>query len=42
VRLKNPPRGARWTTDRDECQQPLSMPVTGTPSASDPRDSSKK
>jgi len=42
VRLKNPPRGARWTTDRDECQQPLSMPVTGTPSASDPLDSSKK
>src|SRR5215213_4447275 len=42
VRLKNPPRGARWTTDREECQQPLSMPVTGTPSASDPRDSSKK
>src|SRR5215207_950302 len=30
VRLKKPPRGARWTTDRDECQQPLSMPLAGT------------
>ena len=30
VRLKKPPRGARWTTDRDETQQPLAIPVTGT------------
>jgi hypothetical protein len=30
VRLKKPPRGARWTTDRDECQQPLAIPLTGT------------
>ena len=29
VRLKKPPRGARWTTDRDETQQPLSLPVLG-------------
>ena len=26
VRLKKPPRGARWTTDRDETQQPLAIP----------------
>jgi len=32
VRLKKPPRGARWTTDRDETQQPLAIPVTGTTS----------
>ena len=30
VRLKKPPRGVRWTTDRDECQQPLAMPLVGT------------
>ena len=30
VRLKKPPRGARWTTDRDECQQPLAVPLAGT------------
>jgi hypothetical protein len=30
VRLKNPPRGARWTTDRDDGQQPLAIPLTGT------------
>ena len=35
VRLKNPPRGARWTTDRDEAQQPLAIPVLGTASAGD-------
>src|SRR5918995_1717765 len=29
VRLKNPPRGARWTTDRDDGQQPLAIPLTG-------------
>jgi hypothetical protein len=29
VRLKKPPRGARWTTDREEGQQPLSLPVFG-------------
>ena len=33
VRLKKPPRGARWTTDRDEAQQPLAIPVVGTTSA---------
>ena len=30
VRVKKPPRGARWTTDRPECQQPLAIPLTGT------------
>jgi hypothetical protein len=30
VRLKKPPRGCRWTTDRDEGQQPLPIPLTGT------------
>jgi hypothetical protein len=30
VRLKKPPRGARWTTDREECQQALAIPLTGT------------
>lgn len=29
VRLKKPPRGARWTTDRAECQQPLTIPLGG-------------
>lgn len=29
VRLKNPPRGARWTTDRDETRHPLAMGVLG-------------
>ncbi len=32
VRLKKPPRGARWTTDRDDAQQPLVIPLTGTKS----------
>jgi len=32
VRLKKPPRGARWTTDRDEAQKPLAIPMTGTKS----------
>lgn len=32
VRLKKPPRGARWTTDRDEAQQPLAIPIAGTTS----------
>jgi len=27
VRLKKPPRGARWTTDREDCQQPLAIPL---------------
>jgi hypothetical protein len=30
VRLKKPPHGARWTTDREECHQPLAIPLTGT------------
>jgi hypothetical protein len=30
VRLKKPPRGCRWTTDRDESQQPLVIPLSGT------------
>jgi hypothetical protein len=30
VRLKKPPRGCRWTTDREETEQPLSIPLTGT------------
>jgi hypothetical protein len=30
VRLKKPPRGARWTTDRDEARQPLAIPLAGT------------
>jgi hypothetical protein len=37
VRLKKPPRGCRWTTDRDESQQPLPIPLSGTtPVGSDP------
>jgi len=32
VRVKRPPRGARWTTDRDEAQKPLAIPMTGTKS----------
>ena len=32
VRLKKPPRGARWTTDRDETQQPLAIPLASTTS----------
>jgi hypothetical protein len=32
VRLKKPPRGARWTTDRDEAQEPLAIPLVGTAS----------
>lgn len=27
IRLKKPPRGARWTTDRDEAMRPLALPV---------------
>lgn len=30
VRLKNPPPGARWTTDRHQRVTPLAIPVTGT------------
>lgn len=29
VRLKKPPRGARWTTDRPGCEEPLPLPVFG-------------
>ena len=29
IRLKKPPRGARWTTDRDDANKPLSIPVIG-------------
>ena len=29
VRLKNPPRGARWTTDRDDGRTALAIPVFG-------------
>jgi hypothetical protein len=29
VRLKKPPRGARWTTDREESEKPLPIPVLG-------------
>jgi hypothetical protein len=29
VRLKRPPRGARWTTDRPGCEEPLPLPVFG-------------
>ena len=36
VRLKNPPRGARWTTDREEAQQPLAIPLVGTTSGGNP------
>jgi hypothetical protein len=32
VRLKKPPRGARWTTDRDECLPPAAIPPAGAPS----------
>ena len=28
VRLKKPPPGVRWTSDRPECQEPLSLPIT--------------
>jgi hypothetical protein len=28
VRLKKPPSGVRWTSDRPECQEPLSLPIT--------------
>ncbi len=34
IRLKKPPRGARWTTDREDALQPLAIPVVGTASAS--------
>src|SRR5918998_3803785 len=30
VRMKKPPRGARWTTDRAEAQLPLAIPLAGT------------
>ena len=30
VRLKKPPRGCRWTTDREESQQSLPIPLAGT------------
>jgi hypothetical protein len=29
VRLKKPPRGARWTTDRDDCLPPVAIPPVG-------------
>ncbi|MFN8593234.1 MAG: hypothetical protein U0031_17390 [Thermomicrobiales bacterium] len=29
IRLKNPPHGSRWTTDREETNVPLSLPVFG-------------
>ena len=29
IRLKKPPRGARWTTDREDAARPLSIPVFG-------------
>jgi hypothetical protein len=29
VRLKKPPRGCRWTTDRQDAQRPLALPVFG-------------
>jgi hypothetical protein len=29
VRLKKPPRGSRWTTDREEAQHPIALPVFG-------------
>jgi hypothetical protein len=29
VRLKQPPRGARWTTDREETARPPALPITG-------------
>ena len=32
IRLKKPPRGARWTTDREEATKFLSIPVIGTTS----------
>jgi hypothetical protein len=28
VRLKKPPSGVRWTSDRPECQEPLALPIT--------------
>jgi hypothetical protein len=33
VRLKKPPRGARWTTDRAEATRPLTLPVFGLKNA---------
>jgi hypothetical protein len=30
VRLKKPPRGCRWTTDREGAEQPLAIPLSGT------------
>lgn len=41
IRLKNPPRGARWTTDRDEAAKPLSIPVIGAASVRAPRQAPK-
>lgn len=28
VRLKKPPSGVHWTSDRPECQEPLTLPIT--------------
>ena len=42
VRLKKPPRGARWTTDRNEAKQPLANSVIGTASSSTTSNSSRK
>jgi hypothetical protein len=33
VRIKQPPRGARWTTDRADCNKPLPIGVVGVRSA---------
>ena len=41
VRLKKPPRGARWTTDRDEATMPISLPVIGTAAVSSPPESAR-
>ena len=37
IRLKKPPRGARWTTDREEAARPLSIPLVGTASVGSSR-----
>jgi hypothetical protein len=42
VRLKKPPRGCRWTTDRDDSQQPLPIPVVGRAAANATDNTSKK
>lgn len=41
IRLKKPPRGARWTTDRDEAAKPLSIPVFGKAPANPSRRKTK-